>query len=57
LGNRLVNGINTDWTEPTPRHLEICMVGFADGYVKAMYIDKFYGPTFNNRLYPAQSGN
>lgn len=56
-GYSLVNGTNSDWAGPTPRHLETCTVGFADGHVKSMRIEKFYGPTLNNWLYPAQGGS
>ncbi|RYX83408.1 DUF1559 domain-containing protein [bacterium] len=56
-GYSLVNGTNVDWAGPTPRHLETCTVGFADGHVKAMRTDKFYGPTLNNWLYPAFGGS
>ncbi|RYG62462.1 DUF1559 domain-containing protein [bacterium] len=52
-----VNGTNPDWAGPTPRHLETCTVGFADGHVKSMRIEKFYGPTLKNWLYPFQGGN
>jgi prepilin-type processing-associated H-X9-DG protein len=33
---------NPHWGGPCPRHLETTNVGFADGHVKAMRVEKFY---------------
>ncbi len=33
---------NRDWGAPNPRHLDTVVVGFLDGHVKAVRLDKFY---------------
>lgn len=40
----LVVSTSGDWAAPNPRHLETVVVGFMDGHVKSLRLDKFYKP-------------
>lgn len=35
---------NADWAAPNPRHLDTVVVGYMDGHVKSLRIEKFYAP-------------
>jgi len=42
-----VTGTDQNWSAPNPRHLEMCVVAYADGHVKSQKVESFYRPDSN----------